>query len=86
MHVLVSASMHLVFLHVVFMSQEGEIWPNIPVELNIVFKPEEAKLYQETIYCDVAGECLSANYSKMKLWNPFDKTVGIRFHLKDIKL
>ncbi|XP_037622519.1 hydrocephalus-inducing protein homolog isoform X2 [Sebastes umbrosus] len=34
---------------------EGEIWPNIPAQFNIVFKPEEAKLYQQTIYCDVTG-------------------------------
>lgn len=42
--------------------QEGEVWPNIPVEVNIVFKPEEAKLYQETVYCDITGECLPTNY------------------------
>ncbi|XP_049928998.1 hydrocephalus-inducing protein homolog isoform X2 [Epinephelus moara] len=34
---------------------EGEIWPNTPAQFNIVFKPEEAKLYQDTIYCDVTG-------------------------------
>lgn len=49
------------------MTQEGEVWPNIPVELNIVFKPEEAKMYQETIYCDITGECLSTKYNKIKL-------------------
>ncbi|KAM7413943.1 hypothetical protein PAMA_018980 [Pampus argenteus] len=34
---------------------EGEIWPNTTAHFNIVFKPEEAKLYQQTIYCDVTG-------------------------------
>ncbi|XP_027128846.1 hydrocephalus-inducing protein homolog isoform X3 [Larimichthys crocea] len=34
---------------------EGEIWPNITTQFVIVFKPEEAKLYQETVYCDITG-------------------------------
>ncbi|XP_042266839.1 hydrocephalus-inducing protein homolog isoform X2 [Thunnus maccoyii] len=34
---------------------EGEIWPNTTAHFIIVFKPEEAKLYQQTIYCDVTG-------------------------------
>ncbi|XP_071313817.1 hydrocephalus-inducing protein homolog isoform X2 [Trachinotus anak] len=34
---------------------EGEIWPNATAQFNIVFKPEEAKLYQQTVYCDVTG-------------------------------
>ncbi|KAG7229797.1 hypothetical protein INR49_012446 [Caranx melampygus] len=34
---------------------EGEIWPNTTAQFNIVFKPEEAKTYQQTIYCDVTG-------------------------------
>ncbi|XP_034444093.1 hydrocephalus-inducing protein homolog [Hippoglossus hippoglossus] len=34
---------------------EGEIWPNVTAQFNIVFKPEESKLYQQTIYCDVTG-------------------------------
>ncbi|TMS05303.1 Hydrocephalus-inducing protein-like protein [Larimichthys crocea] len=34
---------------------EGEIWPNITTQFVIVFKPEEAKLYQEAIYCDITG-------------------------------
>uniref|UniRef100_A0A8D0AXJ9 HYDIN axonemal central pair apparatus protein n=1 Tax=Sander lucioperca TaxID=283035 RepID=A0A8D0AXJ9_SANLU len=37
------------------MPAEGEIWPNCPAQFNIVFKPKEAKLYQQTIYCDVTG-------------------------------
>ncbi|XP_062413860.1 hydrocephalus-inducing protein-like [Pungitius pungitius] len=34
---------------------EGEIWPRTPAQFHIVFKPEEAKLYQQTIYCDITG-------------------------------
>ncbi|XP_047451812.1 hydrocephalus-inducing protein homolog [Mugil cephalus] len=34
---------------------EGEIWPNTTAQFNIVFKPEEAKLYQQTMYLDVTG-------------------------------
>ncbi|XP_035521672.1 hydrocephalus-inducing protein homolog [Morone saxatilis] len=34
---------------------EGEIWPNTTAQFIIVFKPEEAKLYQQTIHCDVTG-------------------------------
>ncbi|KAM9854716.1 hydrocephalus-inducing protein homolog [Aulostomus maculatus] len=34
---------------------EGEIWPSTTTYFSIIFKPEEAKLYQQTIYCDVAG-------------------------------
>uniref|UniRef100_A0A8C2Z802 HYDIN/VesB/CFA65-like Ig-like domain-containing protein n=1 Tax=Cyclopterus lumpus TaxID=8103 RepID=A0A8C2Z802_CYCLU len=34
---------------------EGEIWPRTPGQFNIVFMPEEAKLYQQTIYCDITG-------------------------------
>ncbi|XP_069028847.1 hydrocephalus-inducing protein homolog [Embiotoca jacksoni] len=34
---------------------EGEIWPNATAYFHIVFKPEEARLYQQTIYCDVTG-------------------------------
>lgn len=35
--------------------QEGDIWPNRTAEISIIFKPKEAKLYQQTIYCDVTG-------------------------------
>uniref|UniRef100_G3PQA2 HYDIN/VesB/CFA65-like Ig-like domain-containing protein n=1 Tax=Gasterosteus aculeatus TaxID=69293 RepID=G3PQA2_GASAC len=34
---------------------EGEICPRTPAQFDIVFKPEEAKLYQQTIYCDITG-------------------------------
>ncbi|XP_047205151.1 hydrocephalus-inducing protein homolog isoform X6 [Girardinichthys multiradiatus] len=34
---------------------EGEIWPNTTANFIIIFKPEEAKVYQHTVYCDVTG-------------------------------
>ncbi|KAM9351917.1 LOW QUALITY PROTEIN: hydrocephalus-inducing protein homolog [Symphorus nematophorus] len=34
---------------------EGELWPKLTAQFIIVFKPKEAKLYQQTIYCDVTG-------------------------------
>ncbi|KAL4630328.1 hypothetical protein GN956_G15742 [Arapaima gigas] len=34
---------------------DGDIWPNSTAMVNIVFKPQEAKLYQQTVYCDVTG-------------------------------
>ncbi|XP_028304635.1 hydrocephalus-inducing protein homolog isoform X2 [Gouania willdenowi] len=34
---------------------EGEIWPNMTANFNVTFKPKEAKLYQQTLYCDVTG-------------------------------
>ncbi|XP_057693166.1 hydrocephalus-inducing protein homolog isoform X2 [Corythoichthys intestinalis] len=42
----------------------GEIWPNTTARFTIVFKPSEAKLYQETIYCDVTGQ---KSYMPLKL-------------------
>uniref|UniRef100_A0A669E0K3 HYDIN/VesB/CFA65-like Ig-like domain-containing protein n=1 Tax=Oreochromis niloticus TaxID=8128 RepID=A0A669E0K3_ORENI len=32
-----------------------EIWPSTTAKFTIIFKPEEARLYQQTIYCDVTG-------------------------------
>lgn len=37
------------------MAQEGEIWPPLKQDFFIVFKPEEARLYEQTIYCDITG-------------------------------
>ncbi|XP_028313928.1 hydrocephalus-inducing protein homolog [Gouania willdenowi] len=34
---------------------EGEIWPSMTANFNITFKPKEAKLYQQTLFCDVTG-------------------------------
>ncbi|KAM9289560.1 hydrocephalus-inducing protein homolog [Morus bassanus] len=34
---------------------EGDIWPNSSSEINVIFKPQEARVYQETVYCDISG-------------------------------
>ncbi|XP_065590287.1 hydrocephalus-inducing protein homolog [Cyrtonyx montezumae] len=34
---------------------EGDIWPNSSVEINVIFKPREARLYQQNVYCDISG-------------------------------
>ncbi|XP_043935458.1 hydrocephalus-inducing protein homolog [Protopterus annectens] len=34
---------------------EGDIWPNSSAEINVIFKPREAKIYQYTVYCDITG-------------------------------
>ncbi|NXL83457.1 HYDIN protein, partial [Alectura lathami] len=34
---------------------EGDIWPNSSAEINVTFKPREARLYQQTVYCDISG-------------------------------
>lgn len=39
-----------------FVIQEGEIWPNMTTQFFIVFKPEEAKLCEQTIYFDITGQ------------------------------
>ncbi|XP_062403912.1 hydrocephalus-inducing protein homolog [Sardina pilchardus] len=41
--------------HIIIEPLEGDVWPNSTVEVNIVFKPQEAKLYQQTVYCDITG-------------------------------
>ncbi|XP_065519896.1 hydrocephalus-inducing protein-like, partial [Lathamus discolor] len=35
--------------------QEGDVLPNSSLEINVIFKPKEARVYQETVYCDIAG-------------------------------
>lgn len=40
------------------MFQDGEIWPNTTAQFSVVFRPEEAELYQQTIYLDVTGQGL----------------------------
>ncbi|XP_065519886.1 hydrocephalus-inducing protein-like, partial [Lathamus discolor] len=35
--------------------QEGDVLPNSSLEINVIFKPEEARVYQETVYCDISG-------------------------------
>ncbi|CAH1779299.1 unnamed protein product [Owenia fusiformis] len=34
---------------------EGEIWPNSNLEVTVIFKPDEAKTYTRTAYCDIVG-------------------------------
>ncbi|XP_008833211.1 hydrocephalus-inducing protein homolog [Nannospalax galili] len=34
---------------------EGDVWPNSSIEITVYFNPLEAKLYQQTVYCDVSG-------------------------------
>lgn len=51
------------FSSCLLMAQEGEIWPKTPAQFNIIFKPEEAKLYQQTIYCHVTGQCLARKHN-----------------------
>ncbi|XP_051830566.1 hydrocephalus-inducing protein homolog [Antechinus flavipes] len=37
---------------------EGDVWPNSTTQISMIFYPREAKLYQQTIYCDISGrEC-----------------------------
>ena len=33
----------------------GDIWPNSTAEINVVFRPDEAKTYTRTAFCDVTG-------------------------------
>ncbi|XP_065519869.1 hydrocephalus-inducing protein-like, partial [Lathamus discolor] len=35
--------------------QEGDVLPNSSLEINVIFKPKEARVYQETVYCDISG-------------------------------
>ncbi|NXI51133.1 HYDIN protein, partial [Chloroceryle aenea] len=34
---------------------EGDVWPNSLAEINVIFKPQEARVYQQTVYCDISG-------------------------------
>ncbi|XP_067402985.1 hydrocephalus-inducing protein homolog isoform X1 [Emydura macquarii macquarii] len=34
---------------------EGDVWPNSTAEINVIFKPREARVYHRTIYCDISG-------------------------------
>ncbi|KFQ76081.1 Hydrocephalus-inducing protein, partial [Phaethon lepturus] len=34
---------------------EGDVWPNSSAEINVIFKPREARVYQQTVYCDISG-------------------------------
>ncbi|KAM5208569.1 hydrocephalus-inducing protein homolog isoform 3-T4 [Hipposideros larvatus] len=34
---------------------EGDVWPNSSAEITVYFNPQEAKVYQHTVYCDISG-------------------------------
>ncbi|XP_066439738.1 hydrocephalus-inducing protein homolog isoform X2 [Eleutherodactylus coqui] len=34
---------------------EGDVWPNSSVEVTVLFRPQAAKIYQQTVYCDITG-------------------------------
>ncbi|XP_053908437.1 LOW QUALITY PROTEIN: hydrocephalus-inducing protein homolog [Cuculus canorus] len=34
---------------------EGDVLPNSSIEINVIFKPQEATVYQKMVYCDVSG-------------------------------
>ncbi|XP_008933568.1 PREDICTED: hydrocephalus-inducing protein homolog, partial [Merops nubicus] len=34
---------------------EGDVWPNSSAEINVIFQPQEARVYQQTVYCDISG-------------------------------
>ncbi|XP_072403680.1 hydrocephalus-inducing protein homolog [Chiloscyllium punctatum] len=34
---------------------EGDIWPNSTAEVNVICRPKEAKVYYQTVYCDITG-------------------------------
>uniref|UniRef100_A0A4X2JPP9 HYDIN axonemal central pair apparatus protein n=1 Tax=Vombatus ursinus TaxID=29139 RepID=A0A4X2JPP9_VOMUR len=34
---------------------EGDVWPNSTAQIGVNFNPREARLYQQTIYCDISG-------------------------------
>ncbi|XP_069822484.1 hydrocephalus-inducing protein homolog isoform X3 [Dendropsophus ebraccatus] len=34
---------------------EGDVWPNSSVQVTVLFKPQAAKIYQRTVYCDITG-------------------------------
>ncbi|RMC08855.1 hypothetical protein DUI87_13849 [Hirundo rustica rustica] len=35
--------------------KEGEIWPNFWAEISVCFKPREARVYEQVVYCDISG-------------------------------
>ncbi|XP_058702211.1 hydrocephalus-inducing protein homolog [Poecile atricapillus] len=35
--------------------KEGEIGPNSSAEISVFFKPQEARVYKQTVYCDISG-------------------------------
>ena len=34
---------------------EGVVWPNSAVTVNVLFRPEKAGTFNDTIFCDISG-------------------------------
>ncbi|XP_059684686.1 hydrocephalus-inducing protein homolog [Gavia stellata] len=34
---------------------EGDVWPNSSAEIKVIFKPREARVYQQAVYCEISG-------------------------------
>ncbi|XP_060537492.1 hydrocephalus-inducing protein homolog isoform X5 [Pantherophis guttatus] len=34
---------------------EGDVWPNSTTEISVMFRPQEAGMYLQTVYCDITG-------------------------------
>ncbi|XP_073515931.1 hydrocephalus-inducing protein homolog isoform X2 [Phyllobates terribilis] len=34
---------------------EGDVWPNSSVQVTVLFRPQAARIYQRTVYCDITG-------------------------------
>ncbi|XP_076989079.1 hydrocephalus-inducing protein homolog isoform X4 [Tamandua tetradactyla] len=47
----------MLFLNSIFTIEplEGDVWPNSSAEITVYFNPVEAKLYQQTVYCNISG-------------------------------
>ncbi|XP_052022456.1 hydrocephalus-inducing protein homolog [Apodemus sylvaticus] len=47
----------MLFLNHIFTIEppEGDVWPNSSAEITVYFNPLEARLYQQTVYCDISG-------------------------------
>ncbi|KAF7242755.1 hypothetical protein EYD10_10907 [Varanus komodoensis] len=37
------------------LAMEGDVWPNSTTEISVIFRPQEAGVYQRTVYCDISG-------------------------------
>ncbi|NXJ99580.1 HYDIN protein, partial [Corythaixoides concolor] len=58
---------------------EGEVQPNSSVEINVIFRPKEAKAYQKLFFCDISGRetrlplCIKAEGLGPRLCFNFDQ-------------
>ncbi|XP_045149859.1 hydrocephalus-inducing protein homolog [Echinops telfairi] len=48
---------NMLFLNNIFTLEplEGDVWPNSSAEITVYFNPVEARLYQQTVYCNISG-------------------------------